>query len=147
LLNLLLFLELFLEIAQVILEEPCLSSPLLLQLVKFSPKIYVLRQLLGYVFVLGSELLVATTTAFSFSVFFCECLITFCIRREIKTSNSTTYTARRVIMSYQGKIVQLFGGLLEGFYVVVPQHWIMHHICGDDVLVSASGHQQISRAP
>jgi hypothetical protein len=57
-----LFLELFLEIAQIVLEEPRLSSPLLLQLVKFSLKIDVLHQLLGYAFVLGSELLVACGT-------------------------------------------------------------------------------------
>jgi hypothetical protein len=50
-------------------------------------------------------------------------------------------------MSYQGKIVQLFVGLLEGFYVVVRQHWIIHQSCGDDILVSASGHQQVSGAP
>jgi hypothetical protein len=87
------------------------------------------------------------TTTFSFLVFFYECLITFCIRREIKTSNSTTYTDKRVLMSYQGRIVQLFVGLLEGFYVVVQQHWIIHQICGDDVLVSASGYQQVSRPP
>jgi hypothetical protein len=43
-----------LKIAEVILEEPHLSSPLLLQLVKFSPKIDVLCQLFGYAFVLGS---------------------------------------------------------------------------------------------
>jgi hypothetical protein len=55
-----LFLELFLEIAQVVLEEPCLSSPLLLQLVKFSLKIAVLRLLFGYALFLGSKLLVAT---------------------------------------------------------------------------------------
>jgi hypothetical protein len=59
--HLLLLLELLLElgvglleIAEVILEEPRLSSPLLIQLVKFSPKIDVLRQLFGYAFVLGS---------------------------------------------------------------------------------------------
>jgi hypothetical protein len=43
-----------LEIAEVVLEEPRLSSPLMLQLVKFSLKIDVLRQLFGYAFVLGS---------------------------------------------------------------------------------------------
>jgi hypothetical protein len=43
-----------LEIAEVIFEEPCLSSPLSLQLVKFSLKIDVLRQLFGYAFVLSS---------------------------------------------------------------------------------------------
>jgi hypothetical protein len=47
LVRLLLFLELFLEIAQIVLEEPRLSSALLLQLVKFSLKIAVLRPLFG----------------------------------------------------------------------------------------------------
>jgi hypothetical protein len=84
-----------------------------LQFVKFSLKINVLCQLFGYALFLGSELLVATHDCFQFLVFFCECLITSCIRGRIKTSNSTTYTGRRVIMSYQGKIVQLFGDLLE----------------------------------
>jgi hypothetical protein len=50
-------------------------------------------------------------------------------------------------MPYQGKIVHLFGDLLEVSNVVVRQHRIIHQICGDDVLVSAFGHQQISRAP
>jgi hypothetical protein len=50
-------------------------------------------------------------------------------------------------MSYQRKIVQLFEGLLEGSYVVVCQHWIIHQIYGDDVLVSASSHQQVFRTP
>jgi hypothetical protein len=49
-------------------------------------------------------------------------------------------------MSYQGKIVQLFEGLVEGFYVAIRQHWIIHQICGDDVLVSASSHQQVFKA-
>jgi hypothetical protein len=66
-----LLLELFLElgvglfeILQIIFEKPCLSIPLLLQLVKFSLKINVLRQLFGYAFFLGSELLVATHDCF-----------------------------------------------------------------------------------
>jgi hypothetical protein len=50
-------------------------------------------------------------------------------------------------MPYQGKIVHLFGDLLEVSNVVVRQDQIIHHIYGDDVLVSTSGHQQISRAP
>jgi hypothetical protein len=73
LVRLLLFLELFLElgvgfleIAQIIFEEPRLSSPLLLQLVKFSLKIAVLRLLFGYVFFLGSKLLVTTHDCFQF---------------------------------------------------------------------------------
>jgi hypothetical protein len=44
-----LFLELgvgLLEVAEVVLEEPCFSRPLQLQLVELSLKIYVLRQLL-----------------------------------------------------------------------------------------------------
>jgi hypothetical protein len=50
-------------------------------------------------------------------------------------------------MSYHGKIVQLFVGLLEGLYVAVRQHWIIHQIGGDDVLVPRPGHQQITRTP
>jgi hypothetical protein len=50
-------------------------------------------------------------------------------------------------MPYQGKIVQLFGDLLEVSNVVVHQDQIIHQNCGDDVLVSPSGHQQISKAP
>jgi hypothetical protein len=64
--------------------------------------------------------------AFKFLVFFCECLITSCIRGKIKTSNSTTYTGRRIIMPYQGKIVHLFGDLLEVSDVVVRQDRIIH---------------------
>jgi hypothetical protein len=71
--RLLLFFELLLElgvglleVAEVTFEEPCLSSPLLLQLVKFSLEINVLRQLFRYAFVLGSELLVATHDCFQF---------------------------------------------------------------------------------
>jgi hypothetical protein len=74
-------------------------------------------------------------------------VITFCIREEIKASNSPTHTGRRAIMSYHGKIVQLLVGLLEYFYVVVRQHWIIHQICGDDVLVSGFGHQRVSKTP
>jgi hypothetical protein len=72
-------------------------------------------------------------------------MITFCIEGEIKTSHSTTHTSRRVVTSYHGKIVQLLVGLLEGFYVIGRQHWIIHQICGDDVLVPGPGHQQLSR--
>jgi hypothetical protein len=71
LVHLLLFLELFLElgvgfleVTQVVLEKPCLSSPLLLQLVNFSPEIDVLCQLLGDALVLGSKLLVITHNGF-----------------------------------------------------------------------------------
>jgi hypothetical protein len=50
-------------------------------------------------------------------------------------------------MPYQGKLVHLFEDLLEVSNVVVRQDRIIHQICGDDILVSASGHQQMSRAP
>jgi hypothetical protein len=62
-----LFLELavgFLEVSQVVLEEPCLSSPFLLQHVELPLKIAVLRQLLGYVLVFGSKLPVTTHNGF-----------------------------------------------------------------------------------
>jgi hypothetical protein len=62
-----LFLELgvgFLEVTQVVLEEPCLSSSLLLQHVKLSLKIAVLRLLFGYAFLPGSKLLVTTHDCF-----------------------------------------------------------------------------------
>jgi hypothetical protein len=55
-----------LEVAEVIFEEPHVSSPLLLQLVKFSQEKNVLCQLFGYAFFLGSELLVATHDCFQF---------------------------------------------------------------------------------
>jgi hypothetical protein len=71
LVRLLLFLELFLElgvgflkVTQVVLEEPCLSSPLLLQLVNFSPEIDVFCQLLRDMLVLGSKLLVTIHNGF-----------------------------------------------------------------------------------
>jgi hypothetical protein len=57
------------------------------------------------------------------------------------------YTSGKVITSYHGKIVQLLVGLLEGFYVIIRQHWIIHQICGVNVLVPGPGHQQISRTP
>jgi hypothetical protein len=41
-------------------------------------------------------------------------------------------------MPYQGKIVHLFGDLLEVSNVLVRQDRIIHQICGDDVLVSVS---------
>jgi hypothetical protein len=53
-----------LEVAEVVLEEPCLSSPLLFQLVELSLKIDVLHQLFGYAFFLGSKLLVTTHDCF-----------------------------------------------------------------------------------
>jgi hypothetical protein len=62
-----LFLELgvgFLEITQVVLEESCLSSPLLLQHVKLSLKIAVFRLLYGYALLPGSKLLVTTHDCF-----------------------------------------------------------------------------------
>jgi hypothetical protein len=66
------------------------------------------------------------TTAFSFSVFFYECLIISCIRGKIKIGNSTTYTGRRVVIPYQGKVVPLFGDLLEVSDIVVHQDWIIY---------------------
>jgi hypothetical protein len=53
-----------LKVAEVILEEPCLSSPLLFQLVELPLKIDVLRQLFGYALLLGSKLLVTTHDCF-----------------------------------------------------------------------------------
>jgi hypothetical protein len=53
-----------LEVAEVILEEPQLSSPLLFQLVELSLEIDVLRQLFGYALLLGSKLLVTTHDCF-----------------------------------------------------------------------------------
>jgi hypothetical protein len=53
-----------LEVAEVILEQPHLSRPLLFQLVELSPKIDVLHQLFGYALFLGSKLLVATHDCF-----------------------------------------------------------------------------------
>jgi hypothetical protein len=62
----LLFLELLLEIVQIVLEKPCLSSPFLLQHVKLSLKIAVLCLLVGYAFFHGSKLLVTTHNCFQF---------------------------------------------------------------------------------
>jgi hypothetical protein len=53
-----------LEVAEVILEEPRLSNPLLFQLVKLSLKIDVLCPLFGYALFLGSKLLVTTHDCF-----------------------------------------------------------------------------------
>jgi hypothetical protein len=53
-----------LEVAEVVLEEPRLSSPLLFQLVELSLKIDVLRPLFGYALFLGSKLLVTTHDCF-----------------------------------------------------------------------------------
>jgi hypothetical protein len=66
LVRLLLFLELLLEIAQIVLKKPCLSSLFLLQHVKLSLKIAVLRLLVGYAFFHGSKLLVTTHNCFQF---------------------------------------------------------------------------------
>jgi hypothetical protein len=67
LVRLLLFLELFLElrvgfleVSQVVLEEPCLSSPFLLQHIELPLQIAVLRNLVGYALIQGSKLLVTT---------------------------------------------------------------------------------------
>jgi hypothetical protein len=53
-----------LEVAEVVLEEPHLSSPLLFQLIELSLKIDVLCQLFGYALFLGSKLLVTTHDCF-----------------------------------------------------------------------------------
>jgi hypothetical protein len=53
-----------LEVAEVILEEARLSSPLLFQLAELSLKIDVLRPLFGYAFFLGSKLVVTTHDCF-----------------------------------------------------------------------------------
>jgi hypothetical protein len=53
-----------LEVAEVILQEPRLSSPLLFQLVELSLKIDVLRPLFRYALFLGSKLLVTTHDCF-----------------------------------------------------------------------------------
>jgi hypothetical protein len=118
---------------------------LLLQLVELSLKINVLCLLFGHAFSMAASSWWLLTTAFSFSVFFCEYLITSCIRGKVKASDSTMYTGRRVIVSYYGEIVQLLGDLLEVSYVVLRQNRIINQICGDDVLVFAFGHQQISK--
>jgi hypothetical protein len=49
-----------LEVAEVVLEKPRLSSLLLFQLVELSLQIDVLRPLFGYALFLGSKLLVTT---------------------------------------------------------------------------------------
>jgi hypothetical protein len=56
----LLFLELLLEIPQVIPEKPCLLSTFLLQHVELPPQIAILRLLIGYALVQGSKFLVTT---------------------------------------------------------------------------------------
>jgi hypothetical protein len=64
---LLLFLELLLEIAQIILEKPCLSSFSYFSMSSsLSLKIAVLRLLVGYAFFYGSKLLVTTHNCFQF---------------------------------------------------------------------------------
>jgi hypothetical protein len=74
-------------------------------------------------------------------------VITFCIKEEIKTSNSTIYTSRKVLRSYHGKIIQFFVGPLEGLYVAGRQHWIIHQIGDDDIPVPGPGLQQFTRTP
>jgi hypothetical protein len=135
-----------LEVVEVVLEEPRLSSPLLFQLVKLSLKIDVLHLLFGYALFHGSKLLVTTHNCL-FLGFLLRVRDQFCIKEEIKTCNSTTYTSRGAIISYHGKIVQLLVGLLEGSYVDVRQYRIIHQISGDDVLVPEPGHQQVTRTP
>jgi hypothetical protein len=53
-----------LDVVEVILEQPCLSHPLLFQLVELSLKIDVFHLLFGYALVLGSKLLVTTHDCF-----------------------------------------------------------------------------------
>jgi hypothetical protein len=55
-----------LKIAEIVIEEPHLSSPLLLQHVKFSLKIAVLHLVFGYAFFLGGKLLVTTHDCLQF---------------------------------------------------------------------------------
>jgi hypothetical protein len=62
----LLFLELFLEIPQVVLEKPCLPSTFLLQHVELPLQIAILRLLVGYAFIQGSKFLVTTHNCFQF---------------------------------------------------------------------------------
>jgi hypothetical protein len=50
-------------------------------------------------------------------------------------------------MPYHGKIIQLLVSLLEGFDVISRQHWVIHQICGNEVLVPGPGHQQIFGTP
>jgi hypothetical protein len=57
------------------------------------------------------------------------------------------YTSRKVLRSYHGKIIQFLVGLLEGLYVAGRQHWIIHQISGDDILVPGPGLQQFTRTP
>jgi hypothetical protein len=65
-------------------------------------------------------------TAFSFSDFHCESLAISCIRGRIKTSNSTKYNGRGVIMPYHDIVVHLLGDLLEVSHVADRQEWIIH---------------------
>jgi hypothetical protein len=53
-----------LEVAEVILEQPHLSRPLMFQLVELSLKIDIFRLLFGYALVLSSKLLVTTHDCF-----------------------------------------------------------------------------------
>jgi hypothetical protein len=83
------------------------------------------------------------TTTFNFSDFFCECVITFCIKEGSQTNNSTMYASRKVLRSYHGKVIQFLVCLLEGLYVAGRQHWVIHQIGCDDVLAPELGHQQL----
>jgi hypothetical protein len=67
----------------------------------------------------------------------------FCIKEGSQTNNSTMHTSRKVLRSYHGKVIQFLLCLLEGLYIAGCQHWVIHHISGDDVLALELGHQQL----
>jgi hypothetical protein len=56
----------FLEVSQVILEEPCLSSPFMLQHLELPLQKAILRNTLGYTLIQGSKFLVTTHNYFQF---------------------------------------------------------------------------------
>jgi hypothetical protein len=92
----------------------------------------------------GGELLVTTHNGFfSFSDFFREWVIKFCIRREIQISNSIVFTSKKLLRSYHDKVIRL----LEVLYVVVCQQRIIHQVDGDDILIPGPGHQQFTGSP
>jgi hypothetical protein len=80
---------------------------------------------------------------FSFSDFFWEWVITFCIRREIQMSNSTVFTSRKVLRSYHGKVTRL----LEVLYVVIRQQRIIHQVGGNEIPIPGPGQEQLNGSP
>jgi hypothetical protein len=56
----------FLEVSQVILEKPCLSSPFMLQHLELPLQKAVLRNLLGYALIQGNKFLMTTHNCFQF---------------------------------------------------------------------------------